>query len=87
VRATEKAARAELRGLDVNPATSVLGRAAIDLAKRLDAAPGDRAAAMLCRELRLVMGQLHHRQPEDLSGEVDRFLERIAAPDVGDTAD
>jgi uncharacterized protein (DUF2267 family) len=84
---TEQATRAELRVLGVDLACSALGRAAVDLAQRLDADPGDRAAAMLVRELRLVMGQLHRRQPEDLGSEVDRFLERIAATDGGDAAD
>lgn len=87
MKATERATRAELRILGVDLAASALGRAAIDLAKRLDAGPGDRAAAMLVRELRLVMGQLQRRQPEDLGSEVDRFLERIAATDSGDTTD
>jgi hypothetical protein len=87
VRVTERATRAELRALGVDLAASVLGRAAVDLAERLDAGPGDRAAAMLVRELRLVMGQLHRRHPEDLGSEVDRFLERIAATDSGDAAD
>jgi hypothetical protein len=87
VRVTEKATRAELRGIGVNLDQSALGRAAVDLSRRLDADPGDRAAAMLVRELRLVMGQLQRRQPEDLGSEVDRFLERIAATDSGDAAD
>jgi predicted ATPase len=84
---TERATRAELRSLGVELDSSALARAAVDLARRLDAGPGDRAAAMLCRELRLVMGDLHRRHPEDLSGEVENFLERIAAPNVVDAAD
>jgi hypothetical protein len=87
VRVTERATRAELRALGADPARSALARAAVDLARRLDADPGDRAAAMLVRELRLLMGQLHHRQPEDLGSEVDRYLERIAATDGGDAPD
>jgi hypothetical protein len=87
VKITEKATRVELRTLGADPTRSALARAAVDLAKRLDEHPGDRAAAMLCRELRLVMGDLHRRNPEDLSGEVEQYLERIAAPDGGDAAD
>jgi hypothetical protein len=87
VRVTEKATRAELRTLGADPTRSALARAAVDLARRLDEHPGDRAAAMLVRELRLVMGDLHRQNPEDLSGEVEQYLERIAAPDVGDAAD
>ena len=87
MRVTERATRAELRTLGVVLDSSALGRAAVDLARRLDADPGDRAAAMLARELRLVMGDLHRRHPEDLSGEVENFLERIAAAPSGDAAD
>jgi hypothetical protein len=61
-----------------------LGRAAVDLAKRLDAEPGDRAAAMLVRELRLVMSDLRRANQVGLGGEVEQYLERIAAPNVGD---
>jgi hypothetical protein len=84
---TERATRAELRALGADPTASALARAAVDLARRLDEHPGDRAAAMLVRELRLVMGQLQRRHPEELSGEIEQFLERIAAADSGDAAD
>jgi hypothetical protein len=89
VRITEKATRAELRALGADPARSALARAAVNLARRLDTdpPPGDRAAAMLVRELRLVMGDLYRRHPEDLSGEVEQFLERVAATDGSDAAD
>jgi hypothetical protein len=87
MRVTERATRSELRGMGADPTRSALARAAVDLARRLDEDPGDRAATMLVRELRLVMGELHRRNPEDLSGEVEQYLERIAAPNVGDAAD
>jgi len=80
VRATERATRAELRTLGVQLAASALGRAAVDLGKRLDAGPGDRAAAMLVRELRLVMGELHRRAGGDLGSELERFLGQIGNP-------
>jgi hypothetical protein len=64
----------------VQLASSTLGRAAVDLAQRLDAGPGDRAAAMLCRELRLVLGDLHRRAGGDLGGELERFLGRVSTP-------
>jgi hypothetical protein len=57
------------------------------LAQRLDDSPGDAVASMLVRELRQAVAYLHRREPEDLGGEVERFLDRIAAPDVGDTED
>src|SRR5512133_613271 len=78
MKATERATRAELRGIGVDLASSALGRAVVDLARRLDAAPEDRAMAMLTRELRLAMAELHRRAGGDLGNEVDRFLERIA---------
>jgi hypothetical protein len=87
MKAVERAARADLRALPAEIATSAVARAVIDLARRLDAGPADTTAVLLVRELRQAMAFLHHRQPEDLSGEVDRFLERIAVPDVGDPED
>jgi hypothetical protein len=80
VRATERACRAELRTLGVDLAASALGRASVDLARRLDAGPGDRAAAMLARELRLVMGNLQRRAGGDLGGELERFLGHVSTP-------
>jgi hypothetical protein len=80
VKATERAARAELRTLGVQVASNALGRAAVDLARRLDAGPGDRAAAMLCRELRLVLGELHQRAAGGLDSEVERFLDQVNTP-------
>jgi len=80
VKATERATRAELRTLGVQLASSTLGRAAVDLAKRLDAVPGDRAAAMLVRELRLVLGDLRRQQGGDLGSELERFLGQVNTP-------
>jgi hypothetical protein len=80
VKATERATRAELRALGADPTRSALARTAVDLARRLDAAPGDRAAAMLCRELRLVMGDLHLRMGGDLGSELERFLGQVSTP-------
>jgi hypothetical protein len=39
---------------------------------------------MLVRELRLVMNDLHRSNQAGLGGEVEQYLERIAAPDRGD---
>ena len=86
MRVTERATRVELRQLGIDLSRSALGRAAVDLARRLDEHPGDRAAAMLVRELRLVMADLSRRAPDGLGGEVEQYLERIAAPNRGDTA-
>ncbi len=80
MRAVERSTRAELRTLGVQIASNALGRAAIDLAKRLDAGPGDRAAAMLVRELRLVVGDLHRRVGGDLGSELERFLGQVSTP-------
>jgi hypothetical protein len=82
LRVTEKATRAELRALGADPTRSALARAAVDLARRLDAAPGDRAAAMLCRELRLVVGDLRRQQGGDLGSELERFLGQINTPSL-----
>jgi hypothetical protein len=80
VKATERATRAELRGIGVNLDQSALGRAAVDLSRRLDANPGDRAAAMLVRELRLVVGELHRRAGADVGSELERFLGQVSTP-------
>jgi hypothetical protein len=77
---TERATRTELRTLDVDPTRSALGRAAVDLAQRLDAAPGDRAAAMLVRELRLVMGQLRAQTKGEGTSDVEAFLAGVSTP-------
>jgi hypothetical protein len=80
VKATEKATRAELRVLGTDPTRSALARAAVDLARRLDEHPGDRAAAMLVRELRLVLGDLRRQQGGDLGSELERFLGQVSTP-------
>jgi hypothetical protein len=80
MRAVERSTRAELRTMGVQTGSNALARTAIDLAKRLDAAPGDRAAAMLVRELRLVMGDLHRRAGDGLGGELERFLDQVNTP-------
>jgi hypothetical protein len=74
VRVTEQATRAELRTLGADPTCSALARAAVDLARRLDKHPGDRAAAMLVRELRLVMGQLRAQTKGEGTSDVEAFL-------------
>jgi hypothetical protein len=79
MRATERAARAELRAIGVTPASSALGTAIVDLAKRLDEHPGDRAASMLCRELRLAMAALWGRK-KGTDDELDAFLASVSTP-------
>jgi hypothetical protein len=86
MRAVEKAARAELRALPAEVRESTLAKAALNLARRLDAEPADREATMLARELRLTLAELHRQSPEDMTDDVERFLARVAAPDLGHTA-
>jgi hypothetical protein len=52
----------------------------------MDAEPGDRSAVMLSRELRLMMADLRSQVKGDGTGDVEAFLARIAAPDVGHAA-
>jgi hypothetical protein len=81
VKAVERAALAELRTLPPELRASALAKVVLDLARRLDAGPGDRAAAMLARELRLVTAELHRRSSGgDVGGEAERFLESISNP-------
>jgi hypothetical protein len=84
MKAIERTVRAELRRLGVSLRSSVGAQAAVDLAKRLDAEPGDRSAVMLSRELRLLMADLRSQVKGGGTDEVEQFLARIAAPDVGD---
>jgi hypothetical protein len=60
-----------------------LGVMALALAHRLDADPGDDAATRLNRELRLTLVGL---AGPDTADDVEAFLERIAAPGLGPTA-
>jgi hypothetical protein len=80
VRATERTLRAELRALGVSLQSSVLARVALDIAKRMDAAPGDRSAVMLSRELRLVLTDLRRQVKGDATGDVEDFLRRVSTP-------
>jgi hypothetical protein len=86
MKAVENAARAELRALPAEVRESTLAKAALNLARRLDAEPADREATMLARELRLTMSDLHRMGPEGDVDDVERFLARVAAPDLGHTA-
>jgi hypothetical protein len=80
VKVVERAARAELRSLSAPLGSSVLARVVLDLARRLDDGPGDRAAAMLARELRLVTAELHRRAADGGTGEVEAFLAAVSNP-------
>ena len=82
MRAVEQALMAELRTLGLPLDSAALAQCAVDLARRIDAGPGDRSAVMLARELRLLMAELT-RVKGDATGDVEAFLARIAAPDVG----
>jgi hypothetical protein len=79
MKAIERTVRVELRGLGVSLRSSVLARAAVDLARRMDAEPGDRSAVMLSRELRLVMAGLRAQMKGDAT-DVEEFLRRVSTP-------
>jgi hypothetical protein len=85
VRAVERAAWAELRALPAELRVSTLAKVALNLARRLDGGPADREATMLAHELRLTMNELHRHAPEGGADDVERFLARVAAPDLGHT--
>ena len=87
VKAVERAARAELRALSAPLQSSVLARSLVDLARRLDAEPGDRAATMLVREIRLVTAELHQRAADAGTGEVEAFLASVSTPSFRGAAD
>jgi hypothetical protein len=79
MRAIERTVRVELRILGVSLRASVGARQAVDLARRLDAAPGDRSAVMLSRELRLVLADLR-AQKGGGADDVEQFLRRVSTP-------
>jgi hypothetical protein len=88
MKALEKALSAELRTMPELVSSSSLAKAAIGLAKRLDAEPGDDAATRLTRELRLVTAELHRRAGAgDVASDVEAFLERISAPEFRNAGD
>ena len=78
MKAAERAVRAELRRLEVKPAESLLAAALVDLAQRLDAGPGDRAAAMLSAEMRRLLAEL--KQSGEVNRELESFLAGISTP-------
>jgi hypothetical protein len=76
----ENAIRAELDRLAIQPEQSLLATAVLDLAKRLDAGPGDRAATMLVREIRLSMAELARQMEGGAGDELERFLKSVSTP-------
>jgi hypothetical protein len=86
MKAVERAAQAELGALPAELRTSTLAKVALNLARRLDNEPSDREATMLAHELRLTMNELRRMAPEGGVDDVERFLARVAAPDLGHTA-
>jgi hypothetical protein len=76
----ESAIRAELKRLEIQPAQSLLTTAVLYSAKRLDAGPGDRAATMQVREIRLSMAELARQTGDGAGDELERFLESVSTP-------
>lgn len=75
----EKAVRATLRQLEVDPSTDALGRLAVTLAKALDADAG-MATAAVSRELRATLTDLEGRHGGDDDDGLDRLLAELSAP-------
>ena len=80
MKAIERTIRAELRRLGVSLRSSVGARSAVDLARRMDAEPGDRSAVMLSRELRLLMADLRSQVKGGEADDVEEFLRRVSTP-------
>lgn len=77
---TENAIRAELDRVNISGESSVLAAVAVNLARRLDSGPGDRAASMLSREMRLVTVELWRQAKGDTDDDLERFLDSISTP-------
>jgi hypothetical protein len=86
VRATEKATRAAIRSIAVDVDREPLARLAVVLSQRIDADPADDILTRLSRELRLVMAALRDRADSDGTQDVEAFLARVAAPELGHAA-
>ena len=78
VKAFERCARAELRLLGADQRSSVLAKALVTLARRLDDDPEDSMTVALTRELRQVSAALRLRA--GVSGEAEEFLARVRTP-------
>ena len=78
MKAVESAVRAELRRLEIDASESVLAATLVDLAQRLDAGPGDRAAAMLSAEMRRLLAEL--KQTGEVNRDLESFLSSISTP-------
>lgn len=86
MKAVEKALRSAFRRLNVQIDSEPVARAAIELARRIDAGPGDNTLIELSRELRLSVAALRELAGTEGTDDVEAFLARIAAPDLGHTA-
>jgi hypothetical protein len=75
----EEATRDELQALSEPVRNSAVAAAALVLARRLDLEPQDSLAALLARELRLAMNDLH-KQGGEVNGELESFLSGISTP-------
>jgi hypothetical protein len=83
MKAVERAARADLRALPAELRTSTLAKVVLNLARRLDSDPAHREAVLLAHELRMSLDALRRMAPEGGVDDVERFLARVAAPDLG----
>ena len=72
--------RAEIGSLEVDFESSAVAAAALGLACRLDAGPGDRTAVALTHELRMALADLYARSDRSGDDDVEQFLERMADP-------
>jgi hypothetical protein len=86
VKSVEKAVRSQIRGFGVEVGSNTLAAVAVDLARRLDAGPGDRNAVGLAHELRMLFVELRRQTDIEGTSDVEAFLERVANPDLGHAA-
>ncbi|MEW6472744.1 MAG: hypothetical protein AB1679_10770 [Actinomycetota bacterium] len=77
----EKALKADLASWGDGLAGTTLAEQALLLARRLDADPADREAAVLSRELRLVVGELRSAAAVG-DRDLQEFLERVGTSPV-----
>ena len=75
----EDTAKAEIEAMPPEIARGTLAQAVLDLARRLDAGPGDRTAVELAREIRVALRELRALAGKEATSDLDKFLAGVQA--------
>jgi hypothetical protein len=86
MKSIEKAVRTQIQGFGARIEADALAAVAVNLASRLDAGPSERDAVGLAHELRMILLELRRQAGDEGTSDVERILDRIAAPELGHSA-